>query len=157
FSASARSRCRMMKLPAERAAATAMLTSGCTIGRSGRSGPLEYHAMSSVPPSAKLLANVRVVLVSPRHPGNIGAAARAMKNMGLPELVLVTPEGALEEKERALAAHAVDILESARIVDTLPLATAGCSWVVATSARPRHLGDEPMTPWDAASRIVDRA
>lgn len=141
----------MMKLPAERAAPTAMLTSGCTIGMNGRNGPLEYHAMS------KVLANVRVVLVSPRHPGNVGAAARAMKNMGLSELVLVTPECALDEKERALAAHATDILERARIADSLPLATAGCTWVVATSARPRHLGDEPMTPWDAASRIVERA
>lgn len=111
--------------------------------------------MSSAPDAAKALANVRVVLVSPRHPGNIGAAARAMKNMGLSELVLVTPECALDEKERALAAHATDILERSRVVDALPLATAGCTWVVATSARPRHLGDEPMTPWDAAQRIVE--
>ncbi|HZP14020.1 MAG TPA: RNA methyltransferase [Nevskiaceae bacterium] len=111
--------------------------------------------MSKLLPAARALANVRVVLVSPRHPGNIGAAARAMKNMGLSDLVLVTPECALDEKERALAAHAADILERARIVDSLPLATAGCNWVVATSARPRHLGDEPMTPWDAASRIIE--
>ena len=73
----------------------------------------------SATPAAQALANVRVVLVSPRHPGNVGAAARAMKNMGLSELVLVTPECALDEKERALAAHAVDFLERARIVDHL--------------------------------------
>jgi TrmH family RNA methyltransferase len=112
--------------------------------------------MSATPP-AKALANVRVVLVSPRHPGNIGAAARAMKNMGLSELVLVTPECAIGEKELALAAHAADVLTQARVVDNLALAVAGCVWVVATSARPRHLGDEPMTPWDAASRIVERS
>jgi TrmH family RNA methyltransferase len=123
----------------------------------GKEARLEYHAMSDALSPAELLAQVRIVLVSPRHPGNIGAAARAMKNMGLSEFVLVTPECALDEKERALAAHAVDLLERARIVDDLSLATSGCRWVVATSARPRHLGDEPMTPWDAASRMIERA
>lgn len=112
----------------------------------------------SQPPSAnELLTRVRVVLVAPRHPGNIGAAARAMKNMGLSELVLVRPECALDEKARAQAAHAADVLETARIADRLDQAVAGCVWVVATSARPRHLGDEPMTPWQAASRILERA
>jgi TrmH family RNA methyltransferase len=113
--------------------------------------------MSDLPTPADLLARVRVVLVSPRHPGNIGSAARAMKNMGLSALVLVRPECELDEKARAQAAHAADLLESARIVDDLAAAVAGCVWVVATSARPRHLGDEPMTPWAAASRILERA
>jgi TrmH family RNA methyltransferase len=113
--------------------------------------------MSDLPSGSDLLARVRVVLVSPRHPGNVGAAARAMKNMGLSQLVLVTPECALDEKERALAAHAADLLETACIVDRLDDAVADCAWVVATSARPRHLGDEPMTPWAGAARIVDKA
>ncbi len=113
--------------------------------------------MSDLPTPAELLARVRIVLVTPRHPGNIGAAARAMKNMGLSQMVLVRPECAVDEKARAQATHAVGVLEAAQILDDLPAAIAGCVWVVATSARPRHLGDEPMTPWDAASRILERA
>jgi TrmH family RNA methyltransferase len=112
--------------------------------------------MSELPPP-EVLARVRVVLVSPRHPGNVGAAARAMKNMGLSQLVLVSPECALDEKERALAAHAADLLADARVVDRLEAAVDDCVWVLATSARPRHLGDEPLTPWDAAARLLDRA
>jgi len=145
-----------MKLPAERAAAMAMLTSGCTIWKSGKSERLEYHAMSPLPPT-ELLARVRVVLSMPRHPGNIGAAARAMKNMGLSQLVLVQPECEIDEKERAMATHGADILANARIIDRLEDAVHDCAWVVATSARPRHLGDEPMTPWVGAARILERA
>src|ERR1043166_3543543 len=127
--------CRMMKLPAERAAAMAMLTSGCTIfGRANLGENLEYHAMSDLPP-ADLLARVRIVLVTPRHPGNIGAAARAMKNMGLTQLVLVRPECEIDEKAMAQATHAASLLQSARIVDDLQLALSECVWVVATSAR----------------------
>lgn len=111
----------------------------------------------SGPLPAELLARVRVVLVTPRHPGNVGAAARAMKNLGLSQLVLVRPECELDEKARAQAAHAAGVLETARIVDDLQSALSECVWAVATSARPRHLGDEPLTPWAAAERLLERA
>lgn len=107
--------------------------------------------------NSDLLSRIRIVLVMARHPGNVGAAARAMKTMGLRELVLVAPECALDARARAQAAHAADVIESARIVDTLEQATAGCAWVVATSARPRHLADEPLTPWAAAQAMIERA
>lgn len=104
-----------------------------------------------------LLSRIRIVLVTPRHPGNVGAVARAMKTMGLRDLVLVAPERALDERAVAQAAHAEDVLRSARIVATLAEATADCVWVLATSARPRHLGDEPLTPWAAAKAAIQRA
>lgn len=111
--------------------------------------------MSTLSPA---LERVRIVLVRPRHPGNIGAAARAMLTMGLSDLVLVQPEARLEGASReqawAQAAHAVPVLETMRVVDALPQATAGCGWVVGTSARPRHLGDEPLTPWDMAQQAL---
>jgi TrmH family RNA methyltransferase len=103
-----------------------------------------------------ILQSIRVVLISPRHPGNVGASARAMMNMGLRELVLVQPECAIDEQARAQAAHGLPVLEATRVVESFDQATAGCIWVVATSARPRHLADEPLTPWDAAARIVER-
>lgn len=111
--------------------------------------------MSIVTPA---LARIRIVLVRPRHPGNIGAAARAMLTMGLSDLVLVQPEtrlsGPAREQAWAQAAHATTVLESMRVVDALESATEGCGWVVGASARPRHLGDEPLTPWDMAQQAL---
>lgn len=103
------------------------------------------------------LAGVRVVLVATQHPGNIGAAARAMLTMGLDQLVLVAPERFPHPQARAQAAGALAVVESARVVATLEEAVADCGWVVATSARPRHLGDEPLTPWDLAREVAARA
>ncbi len=103
------------------------------------------------------LANIRIVLVSTQHPGNIGASARAMLNMGLMDLVLVNPERYPHPQARASAAHADGVLDKARVVASLEEAVADCGWVVASSARPRHLGDEPLTPWAGAARAVERA
>lgn len=100
---------------------------------------------------------LRIVLVQTQHPGNIGATARAMRNMGLTELVLVAPERFPHPQARAMASNALDVVEAARVVATLPEAIGDCGWVVATSARPRHLGDEPLTPWAFAEEAVDRA
>ena len=83
---------------------------------------------------------VRVVLVGTTHPGNIGAAARAMKTMGLEELVLVRPRHFPHADATARASGADDLLARARVVDSLAEAVASCSYVVGTSARPRHLG-----------------
>jgi tRNA (cytidine32/uridine32-2'-O)-methyltransferase len=85
------------------------------------------------------LGCVRVVLVGTTHPGNIGAAARAMKTMGLNELVLVRPRHFPHADATARASGADDLLTTARVVDTLAEAVESCPYVVGTSARPRHL------------------
>lgn len=100
------------------------------------------------------LQNIRVVLVSTQHPGNIGSVARAMLTMGLTDLVLVNPERYPHPQARATAAGADSVLERARIVSGLDEALVGCVWVVGLSARPRHLGDEPLSPWAAADRAI---
>lgn len=106
---------------------------------------------------ADSLSNLRIVLVSTQHPGNIGSAARAMLTMGIRDLVLVNPERYPHPQARATAAHALPVLESARVVGSLSDAVADCAWVVGLSARARHLGDEPMQPWQAAQRAVELA
>jgi TrmH family RNA methyltransferase len=83
--------------------------------------------------------SVHVVLVGTTHPGNIGAAARAMKTMGLTELVLVRPRHFPHADATARASGADDLLASARVVDTLAEAVSSCPYVVGTSARSRHL------------------
>lgn len=103
------------------------------------------------------LSNIRIVLVNTQHPGNIGSSARAMLTMGLDDLVLVHPDRFPHPQARATAAHALPVIEKAQVVDTLAEALVGCSWVLASSARPRHLGDEPLTPWHAAERAVSLA
>ena len=80
------------------------------------------------------LDRIKIVLVSTSHPGNIGAAARAMKNMGLSELVLVAPEEFPSGVAVGRAASALEILEKARVVDTLTDAIADCTLVIGASA-----------------------
>ncbi|MGB1563314.1 MAG: RNA methyltransferase [Sinimarinibacterium flocculans] len=103
---------------------------------------------------ADTLSRIRIVLVSTQHPGNIGASARAMLTMGLRDLVLVNPDRFPHPQARATAAHAAEVLDGARVVGSLDEAVADCGWVVALSARVRHLGDEPLRPWQAAERAV---
>ncbi|MGP0172460.1 tRNA (cytosine(32)/uridine(32)-2'-O)-methyltransferase TrmJ [Pseudomonas sp. NCHU5208] len=88
-----------------------------------------------------MLERIRVVLVGTSHPGNIGGAARAMKNMGLSRLVLVAPEDFPSSDAVARASGATDILDAAQVVDTLEEALVGCTLVVGTSARDRRI------PW----------
>lgn len=92
--------------------------------------------MSSAP-----FANIRIVLVNTSHPGNIGGAARAMKNMGLDRLYLVEPKDYPSDKAVWRSAGATDVLDKAVVVETLDEAIAGCSLVVGTSARERRI------PW----------
>ena len=82
---------------------------------------------------------VKIVLVETSHPGNIGATARAMKNMGLNDLVLVKPECFPDEAATARASGAHDILENAKITDNLEDAISDCNLVIAASARSRNL------------------
>lgn len=90
--------------------------------------------------AAALLERVRIVLCRTSHPGNIGAAARAMKAMGLTRLYLVEPRCAVDEVAIARAAGADDVLAAAPVCASLDEALAGCVEAVALSARLRDLG-----------------
>ncbi len=85
------------------------------------------------------LKNIRIVLVNTSHPGNIGAAARAMKNMGLATLYLVDPKEYPSLEALRRSAGAIDILDNAIVVSDLKQAVAGCVWVAGTSARLRTI------------------
>ena len=82
--------------------------------------------------------SVRFVLCETTHPGNIGAAARAMKTMGFDELTLVSPRAFPDPEADARASGAVDVLVRARVVDTLAEAVADCGLVIGTTARNRR-------------------
>jgi hypothetical protein len=88
-------------------------------------------------PAAEItpLRNVRVVLVRPRGAANIGAAARAMKNLGVSDLALVRPAVARLAAADRMAVHARDLLRDARVVEALPAAVADCHLVVGTTCR----------------------
>jgi len=100
------------------------------------------------------LDNIRIVLDHTSHPGNIGAAARAMKVMGLEELHLVNPQRFPHSQATALASSAVDLLDTARIQPTLAAALEGCTLVMGTSARRRSIAQEMLAPREAAARAV---
>ena len=88
------------------------------------------------------LDNIRVVLCEPSHPGNIGAAARALKTMGLSRLVIVKPKAFPHPDAEARASGALDVLQAARCCETLDEALAGTSFVGGLSARRRDLTPE---------------
>lgn len=102
-----------------------------------------------------MLNNVKVVLVGTSHSGNIGSAARAMKVMGLSNLVLVDPQCSVDEQALALAAGAGDIAENAKIVSTLTEAVADCSLVVGSSARSRTLEWPMLEPRECGVKFVE--
>ncbi|MCO1333817.1 tRNA (cytosine(32)/uridine(32)-2'-O)-methyltransferase TrmJ [Microbulbifer sp. OS29] len=103
------------------------------------------------------LNNVRVVLVNSAHPGNIGGAARALKNMGLSQLYLVAPREFPAANAVWRAAGASELLDSAIVVDTLEEAVADCGLVVATSARERRIPWPLLTPRQCGERAVIEA
>lgn len=92
-----------------------------------------------------MLANIRIVLVQTFHPGNIGQSARAMKTMGLSDLVLVNPRRYPDPEATRLAAGGQDILDAARIVPSLADALSDCVQVIGASARLRTL---PLPHYD---------
>lgn len=98
---------------------------------------------------------IRFVLFEPTHPGNIGAAARAMKTMGFTELVLVNPGTEIDGQARARSSGALDVLTSARIVDTLAEAIQDCGFVVGASARRRRVSWPELNPREFATEAVD--
>ncbi|MEM9208621.1 MAG: RNA methyltransferase [Pseudomonadota bacterium] len=101
--------------------------------------------------------NVRIVLVGTTHPGNIGATARAMKNMGLGDLALVRPRSFPHDDATARASGAEDVLEDARVCETLADALSDCTWVAGTSARSRSIGWPSMTPRQCAERMLEES
>lgn len=100
---------------------------------------------------------IRIVLVNTTHPGNIGGAARAMKNMGLSRLVLVAPKEFPSERALWRAASAQDVLERVQVVETLEEAVADCSLVLGTSARERRIPWPLLTPRQCGERAVTEA
>ncbi|MCB9678827.1 MAG: TrmJ/YjtD family RNA methyltransferase [Alphaproteobacteria bacterium] len=104
---------------------------------------------------ADLLDRTVVVLVQPQHPGNVGAAARAMKNMGLSRLVVVDPPAYDPEQARWMAPGCDDLLAATRIVATLDEALEGCHVAVASTARHRKQGQPVLTPTQIAERMTE--
>ncbi len=102
-------------------------------------------------------ANIRIVLVNTTHPGNIGGAARAMKNMGLAELYLVQPREYPAPRAVWRAAGARDVLANATIVESVDEAIADCALVVGTSARERRIPWPLLNPRECGEKIYSEA
>lgn len=102
-----------------------------------------------------LLKRIRIVLVNTSHPGNIGATARAMKNMGLSSLYLVEPKEhpTLEAYRRSVGA--IDVLDNAVLVKDLNQAVSGCVWVAGTSARLRTIEWPIFEPRECVQQCID--
>jgi len=101
-----------------------------------------------------MLRNIRIVLIGTTHPGNIGAVARAMKNMCLEQLVLVNPKIFPSAEATARASGADDLLANALVCDTLERAIEGCRLVVGASARLRSVEWPQLNPRDCAAKMV---
>lgn len=94
---------------------------------------VEQHELT---PNRSLLDRVRVVLVRPQGPANVGSVCRAMKNMGVSRLVIVGPHCDLDTAEsRSRSMHAIDVLRAAQVVDSIPTALKGCVTTFASSAK----------------------
>ncbi len=100
---------------------------------------------------------IRFVLVGTSHPGNIGAAARAMKTMGLHDLHLVAPRRFPDAEATARASGADDLLAAAPVHDRLSTALAGCRFVVGASARRRTIEWPELDPRACAERLLAEA
>jgi tRNA/rRNA methyltransferase len=100
----------------------------------------------------------RFILMGASHPGNVGAAARAMKVMGFADLVLVAPRYAdvlMQRETRAMASGATDVLERTRIVPTLTDALDGISFACATAMTPRDFGPPTHAPRELFATLKD--
>jgi len=103
------------------------------------------------------LERIRIVLINTTHPGNIGAAARAMKVMGLSSLHLVTPKIFPNAEATAMASGADNLLQTAVVHDSLDSALAGCALVLGTSARLRSLPMPMLDARRASEQAVEEA
>jgi tRNA (cytidine32/uridine32-2'-O)-methyltransferase len=115
---------------------------------------MNIPAESSESPPETAASRIRIVLVGTQHPGNIGAAARALKTMGLSRLVLVAPEQYPADEAFRRAAGADDLLATASVVATLAEAVADCTFVLGCTARSRRVALEELHPRVAAERVA---
>jgi len=122
-------------------------------GRAQRAKAVLYR----VPPGSDPLSRLRIVLVATSHPGNIGAAARAMHTMGLSRLVLVAPRRFPDPEADARATGATSLLTRAAVVATLDLALAGAALSIGLSARPREFAGRVLPVRDAAREAIATA
>jgi tRNA/rRNA methyltransferase len=106
---------------------------------------------------AETLANVRVVLSHTTHPGNIGAAARAMKTMGLEQLYLINPRYFPDAQADTMSAGAVDVLQNAVVCSSLDEALQGVVMVAGMSARVRDISQEVLPPRAAMPLLAEQA
>jgi tRNA/rRNA methyltransferase len=140
------------------ASTPAILADSVTSSRPALPGnPPDEGAHPRGGPGGDLFPRVRFVLVSPSHPGNVGAAARAIKTMGFSDLVLVTPrlsDVKADPEAQAMASGADDVLAQARVVGSLEEALSGVHWSVALSARPREYGPPLTAPRAAAEQAI---
>lgn len=104
-----------------------------------------------------MLNNIRVVLSHTTHPGNIGAAARAMKAMGLHKLYLINPRHFPDPQAHAMAAGADDVLQNAVVCSSIDEALQGVVLTVGMTARQRDISNQVMTPRDAMPQVVQQA
>lgn len=124
---------------------------------------MDHTHHSSDPAVAELrggFTSTRFILVEPSHPGNVGAAARALKTMGFSRLVLVSPRVPhvqTDPEAIAMASGADDVLASAHVVPTLADALSGVHWSIALTARLREYGPPQWTPRAAAGVARERA
>lgn len=101
--------------------------------------------------------NIRVVLVEPSHPGNIGGAARALKTMGLSHLAVVNPGRFPDPQAEWRAAGAQDVLEAIDVFSSVEAAIADCHWVVGTSTRQRRIPWPIMSAEEVAADLLSKA
>lgn len=104
-----------------------------------------------------MFQHIEIILCETSHPGNIGAAARAMKNMGLTQLTLVSPRHFPHPEAIHRSSGADDVLAKAKVVSSLSEAVASCQWLYGTSARDREFPWPQLTPAQAAQTIKQYA
>ena len=106
-------------------------------------------------PSLKLLKDIKIVLVGTTHPGNIGASARAMKNMGIYNLALVKPKDFPNDQAIYRSKAAKDIVQNAKVYKSVKEAVEDCELVLGTSARDRTIPWPTLKPKEAAQEVSE--
>ncbi len=101
------------------------------------------------------LNNIKIILVKPQNPGNIGATARAMKTMGLSQLILINPLNFPHKDASIRATNAIDILENCLIADRLNEVISDCRLVIGTSTRDRGGFVPALTACETAVKIIE--
>src|SRR5450631_2930073 len=122
--------------------------------RSLRNASAAHFTRNPDTPMTALLDRIRIVLCAPSHPGNIGAAARAMRAMALSRLVLIAPQRFPHPEADALASGATAVLDTAQVVTTLDAAIAGAVLAIGFSARPREFAGAVLPVRAAAAEAL---